>query len=80
MFKTRKSELPHEKVISIYIVYDINFWQFIVGKCFTLGNSLFWAVWSTANADPDKFQYSGDGIRSESRGSFFVSDGEKFVC
>ena len=76
---TASNIASYKKVVNVYIVYDTNLWTFRVGKCFVLGNSLFWAVGSTTNAGPDEFQYSGDGTGFDSRGSFFVSDGKGSV-
>ena len=36
-----KATFTHENVVNIYIVNEINLWQFTVGKDFTLGKSSF---------------------------------------
>ena len=45
--------------MNIYIVYKMNLWLFTVGNNFALENSVFVAVKLTANADSDKYKYSG---------------------
>ena len=42
---------------------------------FTLKDCLFGGVKLTKNADPDKFVYSGYGIRLDSRSEFSFPDG-----
>ena len=59
-------------MVSICVVYEINMWPFNVGKVFLLGNSLFGVVKLTKNADPDKYEYSGDGIGFDTGGSFLL--------
>ena len=54
-------------MLNIYVVYEINFWLFNVGKDFALGNSLFGAVKLTKNTDLDKCKYSGYGIGFDAR-------------
>ena len=76
--------LPWEKegkayFIYIYIVYEMILLPFKWSVNFTLGNSLFWAVKVTKNADFDKYKYSGYGIGFDARGSFSLSDGSGFA-
>ena len=48
-----KEDFTHKQVVNIYIVCEINFWPFTVGKDFTLGCSLFRAVDLTTSIDPE---------------------------
>ena len=43
--------------------------------CITLGSCLFGVVKQIKNADPDKYGYSGNGIRFDSSSPFSWSDG-----
>ena len=60
----------HKVGVNTYIVYEINLWQFTVGKDFALRNFLFGVVVSTTNADLDKYQYFGHGTEFDACGSF----------
>ena len=62
----------------MYIVYEINLWQFTVSKEFALENSILGTVELTKNADFDKYKYSGYGIGFDAYGSFSLSDGTEF--
>ena len=69
MFKTKKKSYTHEKVVNIYIVYDLG----ASGSNDSdpaLKNCLFGAVTLTKNADIDKYGYSGYGIGYNRRSSF----------
>ena len=68
--KQEKVTFTHKQVVIIYIVYEINFWPFVVGQYFTLGDSLFGAVKFTANADPGRYKYFGYGFGFGVSGSF----------
>ena len=68
--KQDKITFTNEKTVNIYIVYEINLWNYIDSSDPTLGNSLFGAVRLVKNADFDKYKYSGydigfDKIRKE---------------
>ena len=57
--KQNKLTFTHEKVVNIYIVYEINLWPFAIAKNF-IG-----VVKLTKNADFDKYNYSGYSIGFE---------------
>ena len=57
--------------VNIFIVYEINSWQFNVGNDFALGDSLFGSVKLSTDLDPDKYKHSGHCIAFDSRGSHF---------
>ena len=65
----------HLHLLNIYIVYEINLWDYIYDDYPTLVNSLFGAVKFTKNADIDKYKYSGYGVRFNGRGTFLVANG-----
>ena len=52
-----------KKVINIYISDTLNPWLGNLNTDFTLNNCLFGSVKLSKNADPDKYKYSGYGIR-----------------
>ena len=67
--KQKKKSYTHEKVVNIYIVYDLG----ASGSNDSdpaLKNCLFGAVTLTKNADIDKYEYSGYGIGYNRRSSF----------
>ena len=75
LFKTRKNiTFVHEKVVNIYIVYEINLWTFAIGNGFRLENSLFGAFQLTKNVDFDKYKYSGYGIGFDAGVSISLSN------
>ena len=61
--KQEKLAFTHKNVVNIYIVYEIYLCPFNVGRNFALGSFFFGAVKLTMNADFDKYNYSGFGIR-----------------
>ena len=65
--------------MNVYIVYEINFWTFIVGHDFMQGNPLFRDGKLSANANPDKYKYYGYGTGFDVGGSFFLCDGGEFA-
>ena len=69
MFKTKKKSYTHEKVVNIYIVYDLGA-SGSNDSDPSLKNCLFGAVTFTKNADIDKYEYSGYGIGYNRRSSF----------
>ena len=69
MFKTKKKSYTHEKVVNIYIVYDLGA-SGSNDSDPSLKNCLFGAVTLTKNADIDKYEYSGYGIGYNRRSSF----------
>ena len=73
--KQPKLTFTHEKVVNIYIVYEL-------GACTsnfnepTLKSCLFGAVTLTKNADIEKYKYSGYGIGFDRISSFSFPTGE----
>ena len=59
--KQEKNTFNHEKVVNIYIVYEINK-SINTSDYLTLENCLFGAVRLTKNADINKYKYSAYGI------------------
>ena len=72
--KQPKISYTHEKVVKIYIVYELGA-SSSHNNDPTLKNCLFGAVTLTKNADIDKYGYSGYGIGFDRRGSFSFPDG-----
>ena len=72
MLKQPKISYTHEKVVNIYIVYELGA-STSHDNDSTLKQCLFGAVTLTKNADVDKYKYSGYGIGFDRRSSFFIS-------
>ena len=72
--KQLKSSYTHEKVVNIYIVYELGA-STSEDNDPTLKNCFFGAVTLTKNADVDKYRYSGYGIGFDRRSSFSFSSG-----
>ena len=70
--KQPKISYTHEKVVNIYIVYELGA-STSHDNDSTLKQCLFGAVTLTKNADVDKYKYSGYGIGFDRRSSFFIS-------
>ena len=64
-----------KKTVNIYIVYDINLWNYRDSSDAALGNSLFGAVKLVKNADIDKYKYSGYGIGFDMKRTFSFPTG-----
>ena len=64
-----------KKVINLYTSYTLYPWSRYLNTDFTLDNCLFGYVKLTKNADPDRYKFSGYGIRFDSRSEFSLSDG-----
>ena len=77
-WKQNKVTFTNKKLLNIYIVYEINLWQYTQAADFTLGSSLFGVVKLKNNADPDIYCYSGYGIEFDACGRFSLSDGSWF--
>ena len=58
------------------IVYKLDTWSRDLNTDFTLGDCLFGAVELTKNAGPDKYKYSGYGIRFDARLQLSLPNGE----
>ena len=63
------------KVINLYNSYTLDPWSRDLNTIFTLNNCLFGSLKLTKNADPDKYKYSGCGIRFDSPSEFLLTDG-----
>ena len=74
LLRQNKVTYNHGKIVHIYIVYEI-ISSFTSQSNFTLKNSLFGAIKITKNADISKYNYSGNGIGFDSKGSFSHADG-----
>ena len=68
--KQDKITFTHEKIVNIYIVHEINLWNYVDSSDSTLGNYLFSAVKLVKNADIDKNKYSGYGIGFDMKRTF----------
>ena len=71
--KQDKSTFNHEKIVNIYIVYELD--KTYVKTDPTLVNCLFGAVSITKNTDIDKSKYSGYGIGFDRSGVCLLPDG-----
>ena len=67
--------LTDNKRINFSIIYDIDTWSRDLNSKFNLRNCLFGGVKLATNADPDKYIYSGYGMRFNSRSEFSFPDG-----
>ena len=72
--KQSKISYTHEKVVNIYIVYELGL-SSSHNNDPTLKSCLFGAVTLTKNADINKYGYSGYGIGFDRRGSFSFPGG-----
>ena len=66
--QSNKLSYTHEKVLNIYIVYELGASSSNVNDL-TLKNCLFGAVTLTKNADIDKYRYSGYGTGFDRKSS-----------
>ena len=74
--KQDKITFTHGKTVNVYIVYEINLWNYVDRSDPTLRNSLFGAVKLVKNADIDKYKYSGYSIGFIMKGAFsFLTGG-----
>ena len=55
-------------MVIFYIVYELESWPRDLNTDFNSGGCLFGAIKLTKNADPDKYSYSGYGIRFNTGG------------
>ena len=74
MLETRKVTYNHEKILNIYIVYEISK-NHNISSLPTLGNCLFGAVTLTKIDDIDKYKCFGYGIGFDRKGSFLNPSG-----
>ena len=71
--KQDKVTFNHQKVINIYIVYELD--QIYIKTSPALVNRLFGAVSQTKNTDIDKYKYSGYGIGLDRGNVYSVCNG-----
>ena len=64
-----------KNVMNLFISYKLVLQLKNLNTDLTLGNCLFGFVKLTNNADPDKYKYTGYGIRFDSRSDFLFTDG-----
>ena len=77
--KQDKVTFIHKKIVSIYIVYEINVLQsFRLGDDFSLRNALSGAVKPVKDAEKGKCKYSGHGMEFYSHETFSLSNGSGF--
>ena len=67
-----KITFTHGKTVNIYIVYEINLWNYVDSSDPALGNSLSGAVELMKNADFDKYKYSWYGNGVNMKRTFFI--------
>ena len=73
--KQDKIAYTHRKIVSIYIVFEINKKDNTIISDPTLESCLFGAVTLTKNVNIDKYGYSGYGIGFDRKGSFSFPGG-----
>ena len=69
--KQSKLGYAHEKVINVYMVYDLKN-RTVDNADFTVVNGLFGSVKLTKNTDTSKYKYKGYGISFGSGGAIFL--------
>ena len=73
--KQDKITFTHGKMVNIYIVYEINFWDCGYDNYPTLENPLLVAVKLVKNAHIDKYKYSGYATGFDRHETFSVANG-----
>ena len=73
--KQDKITFTHGKMVNIYTVYEINFWDCGYNDYPTLENPLLVAVKLVKNVDIDKYKYSGYAIGFDRHETFSVANG-----
>ena len=68
--KQDKLSFTHRNAVNNFIVYELDTWSRKLNADFKLKDFLFGVVQLIKYVDPDKYFYTGYGIRSDSR-SFF---------
>ena len=71
--KQDKVAFNHQKVINVYIAYEISK-SINISDYTTLVNCLFGVVSLTKNADIDRYGYCGYGVGFDRHGSFSFPD------
>ena len=72
-FKQDKVTYNHDKIVNIYIVYEINK-TYNISSYTTLKNCLFGVVSLTKDVDVDNYEYSGYCIGFNRKGEFSVGN------
>ena len=67
-----KALFTPKNLVNLFIVYELDKQSKNVNAEFTLKDCLFGNVIINKNADPDKYFYSGYGIRFDSRSPFSI--------
>ena len=62
-------------MVNIFILSELDSWPLNFDADFTLGGCLFGGVKLVKNADPDKYSYSGYGIRFDTCVEYSLPDG-----
>ena len=75
LVKTKNTTFTHSNRIKFFIIYELDTWSRDLNSDFTLKDCLFGGIRLAKNANPDKYVYSGYGIRFNSRSEFSVPDG-----
>ena len=73
--KQDKILFPHKNIVNIYIVYEINLWNYVDSSNPTLGYPLCAAVKLVKNGGIDKYKYSGYEIGFDMKGTFSFPTG-----
>ena len=73
-FKQDKVTYNHDKIVNIYIVYEISK-TYNISSYTTLRYCLFGVVSLTKDVDIDNYKYSGYGIGFDRKGEFSVGNG-----
>ena len=73
--KQDRITITHGKIVNIYIVYEIDLWNYVNSSDPALGNSLFCAVKLVKNADIDKYKYFVYDIAFDMKGTFLFPTG-----
>ena len=73
--KQDRITITHGKIVNIYIVYEIDLWNYVNSSDPALGNSLFCAVKLVKNADIDKYKYFVYDIAFDMKGTFLFLTG-----
>ena len=77
--KQDKVTYNHEKIVNIYIFYEISK-NYSISSYPTSENCLFGAVSLTKNVDTEKYKYNGYGIGFDRHGELSFGDGLRKNC
>ena len=73
--KYKNATFNSPNIIIVFIIYELDTWSRDLHFDFTLKDCLFGGVNLAKYADPEKYVYSGYGIRFDSRSEFSLTDG-----